>query len=560
MLTEMSHRLTFAMALAILFLVLQNSVLGVSFEQEPVKQKSSTSNSGPIKKATVMEKKSDPKFLVKSQSSSLWKSLTSSALPSSPLTSSPTASLHRQESTFLESDLPVNVTLDDTFDEKNFTDQMNLDEEIMKSNPDFPKIANHSYYQTIFYKNPKEAMDLWVDIKSLGDTQFVHDVLSDSHRRAASISLPFQYPFYGNNLTKTTVATGGFLYMGEHVHSWLAATQYIAPLMANFDTRNSAISKILYGYNSSIFVIQWENVMLQENPELKFTFQCAIKPNGDIIFVYKNIPIPIEKIPDSSHPVKIGLSDAYFIHRQQIFVRRKTIYEYHKIDLLKEKYPIGSQTAFYLKALPTCYSFKTCDACLNSHLVFDCTWCESLQRCSDGYERARQDWISHHCEQENVHEIGKCAALKSTKTASMATTESVLNPPLKNASSSQVTPSPTIFHNVSNPDQQHHQEHSVEIDPSKGNGNKPNVEYSTQQAEQSKLLTSQKRQAAASAHSSWLIGLLFFVSIISGLSLWVLYAYHHPTSTSGQFLIRWRPSKWSWNGAETRYTAASIHM
>lgn len=32
------------------------------------------------------------------------------------------------------------------------------------------------------------------------------------------------------------MATGGFIYTGDYVHSWLAATQYIAPLMANFDT------------------------------------------------------------------------------------------------------------------------------------------------------------------------------------------------------------------------------------------------------------------------------------------------------------------------------------
>jgi len=30
---------------------------------------------------------------------------------------------------------------------------------------------------------------------------------------------------------------GGFIYLGEQVHAWLAATQYAAPLMANFDSR-----------------------------------------------------------------------------------------------------------------------------------------------------------------------------------------------------------------------------------------------------------------------------------------------------------------------------------
>lgn len=48
-----------------------------------------------------------------------------------------------------------------------------------------------------------------------------------------------------------TVATGGFLYTGEYVHSWLAATQYIAPLMANFDTSMSNVSTVKYSDNGN---------------------------------------------------------------------------------------------------------------------------------------------------------------------------------------------------------------------------------------------------------------------------------------------------------------------
>lgn len=195
--------------------------------------------------------------------------------------------------------------------EKNFTD-------ILRQQEDNVIKVNHSYFEVQYYKNPKEAMRFWIDINSFNQSQFTHDVLSDSHRRAASISLPFTFSFYGNNLTKITVATGGFLYMGEYVHSWLAATQYIAPLMANFDTRNSSRAQIIYGYNSTVFVIQWDNVMLQEHPEYEFTFQCAIYSNGDIAFVYKNIPMDIDKIQNNNHPVKVGVSDAYFINRNQI--------------------------------------------------------------------------------------------------------------------------------------------------------------------------------------------------------------------------------------------------
>ena len=78
---------------------------------------------------------------------------------------------------------------------------------------------------------------MWVDL-DLMDKELVkeHKMLSKSYRRAATIPLTFEFPFYGHSVTNVTIATGGFLYTGDYVHAWLAATQYIAPLMANFDT------------------------------------------------------------------------------------------------------------------------------------------------------------------------------------------------------------------------------------------------------------------------------------------------------------------------------------
>jgi hypothetical protein len=63
--------------------------------------------------------------------------------------------------------------------------------------------------------------------------------------------LPFSFPFYGHVLNNITIATGGFLYTGDLVHTWLAATQYIAPLMANFDTSASDDSKVKYVKNGN---------------------------------------------------------------------------------------------------------------------------------------------------------------------------------------------------------------------------------------------------------------------------------------------------------------------
>lgn len=59
----------------------------------------------------------------------------------------------------------------------------------------------------------------------------------------------------------------------------------------------------------------------------------------------------------------------------------------------------------------------------------------------------------------------------------------------------------------------------------------------------------------------------FFTTICSIFAIifvgvcWVFYAYTHPHTSSGQFLIQYgRPSAWSWRRGEARYTAATIHM
>lgn len=43
----------------------------------------------------------------------------------------------------------------------------------------------------------------------------------------------------------------GFLYTGDMIHKMLTATQYIAPLMANFDPSISPNSTIIYSDNGT---------------------------------------------------------------------------------------------------------------------------------------------------------------------------------------------------------------------------------------------------------------------------------------------------------------------
>jgi hypothetical protein len=73
---------------------------------------------------------------------------------------------------------------------------------------------------------------------------------------------------------------------------------------------------ILFQLTGTAFTAVWENVALQDRPEVgNFTFSATLHASGDIVFSYFNIPIMIESIVDDKHPVKVGLSDAYIIDK-----------------------------------------------------------------------------------------------------------------------------------------------------------------------------------------------------------------------------------------------------
>lgn len=101
-------------------------------------------------------------------------------------------------------------------------------------------------------------------------------------------------------------------------------------------------------YSGNLFVVQWDKVRLKDREaEGPFTFQAALHKNGTIVFNYRDvshgfqlnctqfyfysswmyfpfarrndpnnniifqIPVPVEKINSTEHPVKVGLSDAF---------------------------------------------------------------------------------------------------------------------------------------------------------------------------------------------------------------------------------------------------------
>ncbi|KHJ79570.1 hypothetical protein OESDEN_20778 [Oesophagostomum dentatum] len=286
------------------------------------------------------------------------------------------------------------------------------DVEVEKEN----NTVDHQYYLMTIYSNRSEQMKrYWVDIDEMLKKPGVvgnasHPLLSGTYRRAVGAKLSFKFPFYGHMMTNLTIATGGFLYIGDQTHNWLAATQYIAPLMANFDTMLDG-SSILYADDGERFVVEWRKVQLREQHQAgPFTFQTTLFKNGSIVFVYKQVPMNVSNISDEQHPVKCGISDAYLYHHMLIthgtMAPKRVIYEYHRIEVPLDK--VVADTAVYLDAQPACIQFQTCESCSNATLKhFTCSWCHAKKShggpfCTDqgGIHRRRQQWAENNCKNQ----------------------------------------------------------------------------------------------------------------------------------------------------------------
>uniref|UniRef100_A0A914XP74 Plexin domain-containing protein 2 n=1 Tax=Plectus sambesii TaxID=2011161 RepID=A0A914XP74_9BILA len=403
---------------------------------------------------------------------------------------------------------------------------------------------DHTYYEMLIMNPSEESFnEHYLDILAMLKMPNVqgnqsHPLLGDSYRRAVSTKISFEFPFYGHTMQNLTIATGGFCYIGDHAHSWLAATQYIAPLMANFDTHLPK-STVMYADNGTVFVIEWSRVQLRDDPKAgNFTFQVSLHKNGDIWFVYKEVPIAVEEIGDTFHPRKLGISDAYLINHpitspspEQAGLSKRVIYEYHRIEVDADK--VKSKTVVILKALPTCISLTTCHSCANSTIKnFNCSWCQVGEKnggsfCSDeaGLHRRRQDWASGSCKEQsrNLY-CNDEEQEKKDKQSEKGKTSSPREP-------------------ESSPD-------SPQVVPLDSEG---------------RLIDRENERGRTSSStatgSGGAIAVLLVLATVVALVGWLTYAYHNPHTSSGQLLIRYRPARWRWPNSDARcaYTA-SVHM
>ncbi|KTG01703.1 hypothetical protein cypCar_00017036 [Cyprinus carpio] len=347
--------------------------------------------------------------------------------------------------------------------------------------------TDHDYYTSKTY-GPSDPMskELWVNIDQMDKEKVkIHGILSNTHRQAARVNLSFDFPFYGHLLREVTVATGG-----------------------------------------TALVVQWDHVHLQDSyNQGSFTFQATLHSDGRIVFAYKEVPVQIAKISSVNHPVKVGLSDAFVVvHKiQQIpNVRRKTIYEYHRVELLKTK--ITSGTAVEMMPLPTCLQFTSCTSCIESQINFNCSWCHRLNRCSSGFDRHRQDWVDNSCPDETKD---NACDIISTTDLNLLTTTPVAKKTTRNRGTTEAQSTQAPSHMPTSIPTEDDTKIALHLKDNGAAAAKSTAENSTHPL-----------------HMGLILGMLLLLLVMVAIVLVTVYVYHHPSSAAGLFFIERRPSRW----------------
>eukprot|EP00105_Crassostrea_gigas_P035640 XP_019919788.1 PREDICTED: plexin domain-containing protein 2 isoform X3 [Crassostrea gigas] len=405
---------------------------------------------------------------------------------------------------------------------------------------------NHKYYTSTVLRGAADFNSYWDELYDVKHSE----PLSGSHRVAVSVPINFNFRFYGHDVSKITIATGGFLYMSPFLHQWLTATQYIAPLMANFDTTLGNESQVLYKDFGHKFVVEWRDIFLQDqNHTEPFSFQTTLHSNGTIYFAYKQIPVEIQSIEKKNHPVKVGVSDAFYIDTIYAGVQRRTIYEYHRVEVDFTR--IQSNSVVILEPLTTCNIAKDCFTCLSQDDNFDCKWCQKVRRCSDGIDWLRQEWRDQGCEIQAFDNPDKCYLYTTTlsppttnQTTSNTTTETTTNTTTESTpiittiktyipttSTHKTTTSNSATHSTTATSQS-----SQASGQQDGNGCLPGSSRSNCSYRES------QKGASNATIAGVVVAVLILVLLIVG-GVWFFYAYTHPTSASGQWMINHRPSE-----------------
>ncbi|CAB3386926.1 Hypothetical predicted protein [Cloeon dipterum] len=225
----------------------------------------------------------------------------------------------------------------------------------------------------------------WAKIKANGSNEIElkdSNALNREIPLQKTVSLSFDFPFYGQPIRTLAVTANGFINMHPQQQTecpW----RFIAPLMAScqgFDLKNNEInSSVRWEDTGRTFNVQWEN-MVSSSFHRKdiFSFQLTLKSDGTILFFYKNISSDMATINIlRGGDIRIGISNYHFDLHTRKFDKWHDVIDFTDFD----KNQFESSLAIVIwprQSRSYCFQKKSCTDCT---LFSQCVWCSAIKEC-----------------------------------------------------------------------------------------------------------------------------------------------------------------------------------
>ncbi|CAB3375457.1 Hypothetical predicted protein [Cloeon dipterum] len=237
-----------------------------------------------------------------------------------------------------------------------------------------------------------------------GEIEFDDTDGKHSNRKFKTLSLPFDFPFYGSPVRKVSVMFDGFLTIGDVRSTWAIDGRFIAPFRARFKTSGTN-STVKYVSNELFFSVLWSNLELKMIPTrsatfnevlAKFTFSATIRPDGMINFAYISVPDLAEFYPSDQGCFAGSSNSIPVIPENTVGVYDDEVKPWGKFDLTSPDKVSNGSTIILTQ---TCNTQMNCVSCVrlqyDSNGEISCLWCPSnLQcRCSDRYDNERNNCL-----------------------------------------------------------------------------------------------------------------------------------------------------------------------
>lgn len=132
----------------------------------------------------------------------------------------------------------------------------------------------------------------WVEISEVG-TELT--ALNNTWDGNTSVSLPFDFPFYGDSHSTARVSVNGWIHFGSftgsaftnrQIPSTQDPTNFLAVLWDDLDMRQTGKVYTWHDESNNRFIVQWNAVPKTNNAGSSFTFQAILSATGSVTYQY----------------------------------------------------------------------------------------------------------------------------------------------------------------------------------------------------------------------------------------------------------------------------------